>query len=609
MAELSSQTVSPFLLTSNPAPGPGAALRHLALRSVESLSGLRACEALYERIDVQCPVADFPHEALALLGADYACSDTERARIPASGPCVLIANHPFGGVEGLILMDLIARVRPDFKVMSNYLLARIPQLRERLICVDPFDKVTSTRANLAPLREALDWLTSGGLLVIFPAGEVSSWQAQQGEVTDPAWSTTLARLVRRSKAAVVPAFFPGQNGALFQLAGRIHPRLRTLLLPRMLLNKRDRVLKVRIGNPIPHKKLAEYSDQQQLTNYLRLRTYALGLTGAEGKTAHTETTAGVGPVPLLGETPRSVLCREIAQLGEAKRLLSSGEFDVVLATGDEAPALLREIGRLRELTFREVGEGTGKCFDLDRYDKLYEHLFIWNREEQEIVGAYRVGRVDRLLETLGRDGLYATTLFDFQDALLGKLGNALELGRSFVRPEYQRSYAPLLLLWKGIGAFLVRNPRYRYLFGPVSISNDYGDSSRQLMTSTLARHYQIDALAGLVKPRLPVSLSPVKIGGVPAVEADSLLSNMEEISDLIADIELDNKGIPVLLRHYLGLGGKLLAFNLDPAFSNVIDGLILVDLQGTDQRQLRRYMGKEGLDDYLSAQQNEARCA
>lgn len=608
MAELYQQTVlSPFSLFADQSSRQKSGPRHFLLKGIERLSGLSACQSLYSQVDIPSSAKDFPARALNLLGVNYKCSASAIDRIPASGPCILIANHPFGGIEGLVLMDLISKVRPDFKLMGNFLLGRIPQLRERLICVDPFSTEDSARANLAPLRASLNWLAAGGLLVIFPAGEVSSWQSRETGVTDPEWSTTLARLVRKSKATVVPAYFPGRNNVLFQLAGRIDPRLRTLLLPRMLKNKRGETLKIQIGNPITQRKLVEYSDNRSLTNYLRLRTYALGLNARAPQPAETAPLSF--QAPLLGETAKTVLRQEIAQLGKKKCLLRSGEFDVYLSEGYEAPYLLREIGRLRELTFRQAGEGTGKGFDLDQYDKAYEHLFIWNHVKEEVVGAYRIGRVDQLLAGESPVGLYASTLFDFRPELLEQLRNGLELGRSFVRPEYQKSYAPLLLLWKGIGHYLVRNRQYRYLFGPVSISSDYQEDSRRLITSTLARHYQIDALAKLVKPRLPVALTPVKISGVADSETEKLLRDMEEVSTLIADLEADSKGIPVLLRHYLGLGGQLLAFNLDPEFSNVIDGLLLVDLYQTETRQLRRYMGHEGLEHYLAEHKSSTKCA
>lgn len=600
----------PFTLSPSCSPKISCSFYQWLHRKTELLLGLQRCAQLYRQIDATSGPGDFAAQALKKLGVSSHMLSSDQARIPATGPCILIANHPFGGIEGLALFEQLATVRPDFKVMANYLLARIPQLQGQLISVNPFGGNAATRTNLAPLRQALNWLKQGGLLVIFPAGEVSSWQSPEQGVTDPVWSDTLPRLARLSGAPVLPVYFSGQNGPFFQWAGRIHPRLRTLLLPRMLLNKRGHCLEIRVGQLLPTRKLNRFATTQELNDYLRLRTYALGLRAAKGSKSLGKSLAKFQPQLLPEATDRGWFQLEIDDLSPAQHLLQSGEFEVVVFRAAQGPNLLQEIGRLRELTFRAVGEGTGQNIDLDGYDQTYEHLLLWNREKQEVVGAYRIGPVAQLMDQQGPAGLYSATLFNFKPQFLEKMQNSLELGRSFVRPEYQRSYAPLLLLWKGIGHYLVANPQYRYLFGPVSISSDYGNPSRQLMTSTLARYYLVDELAGLVTPRLPVPLQPLRIAGLPARTSDPLLRDIEEISTLVADLEADSKGIPVLLRHYLSLGGKLLAFNLDPAFSNVIDGLLLVDLQQTDAKQLQRYMGNNGYQRYLEAQQpSEACCA
>ncbi len=599
---------TPFEFPINLAEKPHSQFKNMVIKGTEALLGLNRCQMLYEQIDPFSTAGDFAGLALQKLGVSFRIAEHARQRIPVTGPCILIANHPFGGIEGLALFELLAQIRPDCKVMANFMLARIPQLQEQLISVNPFGGEPASRINLAPLRQSLNWLKQGGLLVIFPAGEVSCWQTKGRVVTDPQWSSTLPRLVRLSKAPVLPVFFPGANGPLFQLAGTVHPRLRTALLPRMLLNKRGHVLEIKVGHLLSVRKLGEFNADQNLNDYLRLRTYSLGLKTAT--IMSSEDRLKSEQIPLIKPPDQKQLLSEIDSLRETNLLLSSGDFDVLLAKGCSAFHLLQEIGRLRELTFRLAGEGTGQSLDLDSFDADYNHLFIWNRDKQEVVGAYRFGQVDQLLSKKGAKGLYTSTLFAFKPQLLERLQQSLELGRSFIRPEYQRSYAPLLLLWKGIGQYLVANPHYRYLFGPVSISNDYSASSRQLMTSTLTRHYLVDGLANLVASKQPVPLNSLKISGVTARQSDPVLKEMDELSALVSDLETDSKGIPVLLRHYLNLGGKLLAFNLDREFSDVIDGLLLVDLQQTDQKQLQRYMGREGLQTYLSAQpESLTRCA
>ena len=598
---------TPFSLGSG--SGSFGRLKQPLFKSAERLLGLHRCQQLYEKIPAGV-TEDFAGQALQLLDVSYQLNPNDRSRIPTSGPCILIANHPYGGIEGLAIIDLLHQIRPDFKIMANFILERIPQLQPWLISVDPFSKKSSAGKNLAPLRKSLNWLREGGMLVIFPAGEVSSRQAPGEDVTDPPWSSTLPRLARMSKAPVLPVFFSGENGRMFHWAGQIHPCLRTVLLPRMLLNKQGKTLNIKVGNLLSKKKIAEFTSDQSLVEYLRLRTYALGLGNFcdQGILKNAPALTTRSQQPLIESQSKNDLHQEVNALPHSQKLLYSNEYDVLVFNAEQGPTLLREIGRLRELTFRQAGEGTGLSVDLDRFDYDYSHLLLWNREKQELVGSYRIGQIDQLLDKKGADGLYTSSLFDFKPQLLEKLQHGLELGRSFVRPEYQRSYAPLLLLWKGIGHFLVANPQYRYLIGPVSISSDYSSHSRQLMTNALSRHYLVNDLATLVSPRVPVPVKPLKICGFSADQSDPLLQDMENVSTLIADIEVDSKGIPVLLRHYLNLGGKLLAFNLDPDFSDVIDGLLLVDLLQTDRKQLQRYMGREGYQNYVCMQQQPAVC-
>lgn len=607
MAENINQ-VTPFLLQ-RPAAGVSSFIREKLYDAVEMATGLKRCQQLYDEIPTDLNLTDFSAQALEKMAVTYELSADAVQRIPATGPCVLVANHPYGGIEGVVLFHLLSRIRPDFKVMGNFLLGRIPQLRSHLLQVDPFGGTDASRANIAPLRQARQHLRAGGLLVVFPAGEVSSWQSFPAGIVDPAWNINIGRLIRGSKAPVLPVFFPGHNGPLFQLAGLLHSRLRTLLLPRMLLQHRQRLLAPVVGNQIPAKRCAAIADDRQLINYLRLRTYALGLEKYRKTVVATEQAANNAEkkvaLELIDALPVELLKQDLAGLPESQRLVDSGEFSVFYASAQQLPHLLVEIGRLREETFRLAGEGTGNAVDLDDFDPQYHHLFVWNRENEEIVGAYRIGQVDQLIANSGITGLYSSSLFKFKPELYQALNRGLELGRSFVRHEYQRSYAPLLLLWKGIGHYLQVYPQYRYLFGPVSISQDYGDASRRLMTSTLSRHYLVQDLARLVQPRLPVSVKPMNIAGFSRSSVDQLLQDVDDISALVADLEHDSKGIPVLLRHYLGLGGKLLAFNLDPDFSNVIDGLLLVDLPHADKKQLQRYMGRSGYQAYMKYHQEE----
>jgi len=302
-------------------------------------------------------------------------------------------------------------------------------------------------------------------------------------------------------------------------------------------------------------------------------------------------------LPVVPAIPQTLLKAEVEALPAGQRLVASGHFLVQYAHAEQIPWCLQEIGRLRELTFRAAGEGTGKSSDVDLFDAYYLHLFVWDAQAQSIVGAYRMGLTDEILARYGKRGLYTQSLFRYGPRLLHTINPAIELGRSFVRVEYQRSFSALLLLWRGIGRFLLRSPHYAVLFGPVSISSSYAPLSRQLMVDYLKANNIEAELARHVKPRRPFR------GRRPTVWDEVELANLKDIEDLsraIARIECDNKGVPILLKQYLKLGGRLLGFNADEQFSDALDGLIMVDLRASEPRVLARYMGEDGATAFLA---------
>jgi len=508
----------------------------------------------------------FPQRVLDALDVRCRVSDSDLAKVPAHGPVVAVANHPFGMIEGALLAALLPRVRQDVRILANHLLGIIPDLHGHLILVDPFGGPEAARRNSAALREAIAWLACGGMLVAFPAGEVSYFDFRHRAVTDPAWKATAAWLIRQTNAASVPLFFAGTNGPLFQVAGLVHPALRTLMLPNELLNKRQGEIELRIGAPVPAQHWRGMDDQA-ITAALRQRTYRLSRPLLAKRRFQFR-------APVAPPVDPKQLAQELSRLPENHRLLLSGPFEIWEARAEEIPALLREIARLREAAFRAAGEGTGRPLDIDRFDNHYRHLFLWNAEAKELVGAYRICPVDTFAPRL----LYTQTLFDFDTRLESHLGASVELGRSFVREEYQKNYHPLLLLWKGIAAWLRHHPQYRRLFGPVSVSNAYHPLSRNLMVSFLDTHFRDPELGGLARPRNPWRQPPEQ--NVP--------SRLEDLSSLVADLEPDGKGVPVLLRHYLKLGARVVAFNVDPRFGNALDALIVLDLQSADPARLAR---------------------
>ncbi|MCB2185240.1 MAG: lysophospholipid acyltransferase family protein [Deltaproteobacteria bacterium] len=576
----------------------------LAAGALERAFLLRRLDQVHAAARSAASLSEFLAKSLALLGVEVEASPATLSRIPAKGPVVVVANHPFGALEGVILARLLLQVRPDVKVMANYLLGRIPELRDLFVFVDPFDSSRSVEHNLRPLRESIRWVKEGGLLAVFPAGEVAHLNHRNGIISDPPWNPVVARIALKGGASVVPVYFPGQNSHLFHTMGLLHPRLRTALLPRELFNKRGRIVTPQVGGPIPPARLERFANHQDLTSYLRWRTYLLKETsprsGLFRSRRHRSQAPHSGPEPLAPPESPTRLAQEIAALPPRQILTRHGEFLVFYAHAPQIPFLLPEIGRLREFTFRQVGEGTGRARDLDHFDDYYVHLCLWDQQAQRLVGSYRLGLADRIIAEHGVEGLYTATLFRFHKDFFRHISPALELGRSFVQPDYQRSYAGLMLLWKGIGQFILQEPRYRFIFGPVSISNDYHRVSRQLVVEFL-QNQAPSPLAKLVTPRNPVRFGPSKGLGYRRFLAN--LSSIDEVSEIIADLEGPGRGAPILVKQYLKLAARCLTQNLDPDFGDVLDCLLVSDLLEVDARTMTRYLGPAGKEAFLAHHQ------
>ncbi len=543
--------------------------------------GFDEADRTYEALRRGNPDQPLLERLLQFMEVAYRVSPADLNHIPRKGSVVVVANHPFGLLEAAVLVTAIRQVRPDVRVLANELLRAIPELNELLIPVDVLQG--SARANLAGIRYAARFVRDGGVLIVFPAGAVSYFQWRERASTDPPWNASVARLIALSgHPAVVPVYVPGSNSVAFRAAGTIHARLRTALLVRELFNKKRASVELRIGRAIAPEKLAQLPTDDARIKYLRWRTYLLSNRNSfKPNTRAMKRRKQRDAEAVVGAIASAAMAAEVDQLAAVDR---SGDLEVYLASAARIPNVLREIGRLREITFRQAGEGTGRSVDLDEFDAHYLHLFVWNAAKEEVVGAYR------LQATNAAQSLYTRTLFQFDEQFLTTIGPAIELGRSFIRPEYQRGFAPLLLLWKGIGKFVAANPCYKTLFGPVSISNQYQAISRELMIAFLEKSASIVEWAGLVRAH-----------NAPERAASAVsCSDVDELSDVIGDIEPGQAGIPVLLRQYLKLGGKLLGFNVDPEFSDVLDGLIVVDLTKTEPKLLDRYLGKAEAASFLN---------
>ncbi|WCT13606.1 lysophospholipid acyltransferase family protein [Mucilaginibacter jinjuensis] len=528
---------------------------------------------------------DFVDAILEGCGVKIEFDERELKNIPADGGFIAIANHPYGGIEGMVLLKILCMARPDAKVMANFLLKKIPNLSDYFVAVNPFENIEHS-SSISGIKSTLELLNNGTPIGIFPAGEVSTFKIEQQQVTDRLWHPVVGKIIQKSKVPVVPIYFHGNNGLLFNLLSMIHPALRTAKLPSELFNKQGQTIKLRIGKPINVQEVPDNKDPVKLLNFLRAKTYALG-TGLEEekKLFNPRNLFKIKKRPEEIETAISadILSKEVDQLREDYLVTKEKAYEVFVVPTSVIPNIIREIGRLREITFREVGEGSNKSIDLDEYDIYYNHLFIWDTEAKMVVGAYRIGLGDEIFYSMGKKGFYTATLFKIKTQFTPVLKRSLELGRSWIRKEYQQKPLPLFLLWKGILKFLIDNPRYRYLIGPVSISNSFSKFSKSLIVDYITRNHFDHEMAEYVKPRKQFKVD------FSSIDADLLLTgedSLKNLDNLISELEVRNMKVPVLLRQYISLNAKIICFNIDPKFADCLDGFLVLDLQKVPQEIL-----------------------
>ncbi len=575
--------------------------RRGAARLLERASGLTQLGVVHELLAQQLGLEQrdpvrWLLAANAWLGVKLDLPAGDLDRVPVRGGGIVVAEHPTGAMEGVLLLALLLRRRPDVKVLANRWLQRLPALVDLVLPIDVYGN-----GNAAAVRAALRHLRQGGLLLAFPAGEVAHRGLLRRHAIDAPWQAALAGLQRRAEVPVVPVHVAASNPLWFHLAGVVHRHLRTALLPRALLAQRDRRVAVRIGHAVPPGQLARFADDDRARcDYLRLRTEILARREGERMPAIARN-ATEAPVAPRGSV--DAIAAEITRLPAAALLVAGNGMQVFCARAVEIPAVLEEIGRLRECTFRAVGEGSGQQRDLDGFDASYRHLFVWDPAAREIVGSYRLGLSDELLADHGASGLYTSGIYDFAPEFWRRVSPALELGRAFVQARYQKGYAPLLLLWRGIGAFVVRHQRYRLLFGTVSISADHHATSVRLMVDHLQSHCLATELAPFVRSRRPWRAARGERHGVRWQPQQ--IAQLQDVSAMVRELEVGRLGVPVLLEQYLKLGARLLGVNVDPDF-HTIDALVVVDLVRAPKHLLQRYLGEPGASALLHHHDGEA---
>lgn len=562
---------------------PGLASLLMEIMKLNDINETFAKAAEFEGIE-------FVDEILRLIGVKVEISESDLKNIPLEGAFTAIANHPYGGIEGLILIKILCSVRPDAKVMANFILKKIPNLSEFFVAVNPFENIDHS-SSISGIKTTLNLLKKGTPIGIFPAGEVSTYKIDQQQITDKLWHPVVGRIISKAKAPVLPVYFHGNNGLLFNLLSLIHPTLRTAKLPSELFNKKGDIIKVRIGKPIQIKDIPNHENNNSLLAYLRAKTYALGVgLENEKKIFNPRKLFKIKKkVEAIQDAVSSDLMdKEVALLREEFKVWTEKNYEVYITPTANIPNIIKEIGRLREITFRAIGEGTNKSTDLDGYDIYYHHLFIWDTETKMIVGAYRIGKGDEIFYSFGKKGFYTAELFKIKSQFSPVFKNSLELGRSWIRKEYQQKPLPLFLLWKGILKYLMDHPKYRYLIGPVSISNSFSKFSKSLIVDFIYRNHFDYEMAHMVRPRKKFKVDYSKI------DADILTTNsssLKNLDALITEIETTNIKIPVLLRQYIALNAKIICFNIDPKFADCLDGFLILDLEDVPKDMLEK-LGK-----------------
>jgi len=504
-------------------------------------------------------------------------------RLPKDGAYITISNHPLGGIDGILLLKLMLEQRKDFKIIANFLLHRIAPIKDYIMPVNPFEDRKDVKSSLAGFKNSILHLREGHPLGIFPAGEVSTYK--DGKlVVDKPWEEAAMKLIQKAEVPVVPIYFHAKNSKLFYKLSKISDTFRTAKLPSELLTQKRRTIKVRIGKPISVKDQKEHGGLKDFSEFLRKKTYMLSNAfddddDKENRLSHISSTLKTPKPPKRIVTPidKAVMMEEVAALkANDCRLLESKNYEVFLAEPKAIPNILREIGRLREITFREVGEGTNEAIDLDTFDTYYHHMFLWDNNTNQLAGAYRMGLGSKIFEAYGIDGFYLQDLFRFEPELYKMMSESIELGRAFIIKEFQQKPMPLFLLWKGIVHTTLRYPEHKFLIGGVSISNQFSNFSKSLMIEFMKSHYYDPYLAQYVHPKKEFKVK-LKDADKDFV-FDETEADLNKFDKFIDEIEPGALRLPVLLKKYIKQNARLMAFNVDPLFNNSVDGLMYIKI-------------------------------
>ena len=537
---------------------------------------------------------EFLNSILDEFQIKFEIPEEDLKRLPKNGPYITVSNHPLGGIDGILLLKLMLQHDPEFKIIANFLLHRIEPLKPFVMPVNPFESHKDAKSSVTGIKDALRHLSDGKPLGIFPAGEVSTYKDDK-LVVDKPWEEGAMKLIKKANVPVVPIYFHAKNSRLFYLLSKVSDTLRTAKLPSELLTQKDRVIKVRIGKPISVAEQNEHETLEAYTEFIRIKTYMLA-NPYEKETKLIDTSnlnLKISPI----KSPKDIakpanhdqILAEVESLRKGDyRLLQSKNYEVFFVSADKIPNILHEVGRLREITFREVGEGTNESLDLDQYDKYYHHMFLWDDDTKQIAGAYRMGLGSEIYKKYGIDGFYLHDLFRFEPELYDMMSKSIEMGRAFIVKEYQQKPMPLFLLWKGIVHTTLRYPDHKFLIGGVSISNQFSDFSKSLMIEFMKSHYYDPYIAQYVHPKKEYKVK-LKDADKDFVfnEAEADLNKFDKF---IEEVEPGNLRLPVLIKKYIKQNARVIAFNVDPLFNNAIDGLMYIRIADLPESTVKPVM-------------------
>ena len=534
---------------------------------------------------------DFIESILKEFEIDYEIPEKDLKRIPKEGPFITISNHPLGGIDGMILMKTVLEKRPDYKVIANFLLHRLDPLKPYILPVNPFEEHKEAKSSLSGMKNAIAHLKEGHALGIFPAGEVSTYRDKK-MIVDRPWEPSAMKLIQKAKVPVVPIYFHAKNSIFFYRLASFSDVLRTAKLPSEMLSQRKRKIKVRVGHPISVEDQQEHSNLEAFTAFLRRKTYMLANVFEKKKLLSNlpkKIKIPRSPKEIAEETNSELMKIEVENCRKMdKRLLQSKNYEVFLAKREVIPNILNEIGRLREITFREVGEGTNNSIDLDKFDEYYHHLFLWDNEAEKIAGAYRMGMGNEIFANHGIDGFYLQDLFRFEPELYKMMSQSIEMGRAFIIKDYQQKPMPLFLLWKGIVHCTLRFPEHNFLIGGVTISDKFSNFSKSLMIEFMKSNYYDPYVAQYVRPKKEFK---VKLEDADKdLVFDESEADLNKFDKIIDELETENLRLPVLIKKYIKQNAKVVAFNVDPLFNDAVDGLMYIRIADLPESTVKPVM-------------------